>query len=55
MDIRSPLLTQKALLPFLRAERMKNHLEKLRTALQIRHNLTIDIYYQLKELEFENT
>lgn len=53
MDIGSPLLTQKALLPFLRAERMKNHLEKLRTALQIRRDLTIDILSPLKELEFE--
>ncbi|MGH0513118.1 PLP-dependent aminotransferase family protein [Bacillus cereus] len=52
MDIGSPLLTQKALLPFLRAERMKNHLEKLRTALQIRRDLTIDILSPLKELEF---
>ncbi|EOO98471.1 GntR family transcriptional regulator [Bacillus cereus MC118] len=53
MDIGSPLLTQKALLPFLRAERMKKHLEKLRTALQIRRDLTIDILSPLKELEFE--
>ncbi|HDR3887530.1 TPA: PLP-dependent aminotransferase family protein [Bacillus cereus] len=53
MDIGSPLLTQKALLPFLRAERMKNHLEKLRTALQIRRDLTINILSPLKELEFE--
>ncbi len=53
MDIGSPLLTQKALLPFLRAERMKNHLEKLRTALQIRRDLTIDILSPLKELELE--
>lgn len=53
MDIGSPLLTQKALLPFLRAERMKNHLEKLRTALQMRRDLTIDILSPLKELNFE--
>lgn len=53
MDIGSPLLTQKALLPFLRAERMKKHLEKLRTALQIRRDLTINILSPLKELEFE--
>ncbi|MGR5966325.1 aminotransferase-like domain-containing protein [Bacillus cereus] len=53
MDIGSPLLTQKALLPFLRAERMKNHLEKLRTALQMRRDLTIDILSPLKELHFE--
>ncbi|MBE5106699.1 PLP-dependent aminotransferase family protein [Bacillus thuringiensis] len=53
MDIGSPLLTQKALLPFLRAERMKNHLEKLRTALQIRRDITIDILSPLKEVQFE--
>ncbi|KFN02918.1 PLP-dependent aminotransferase family protein [Bacillus clarus] len=53
MDIGSPLLTQKALLPFLRAERMKNHLEKLRTALQIRRDITIEILSPLKEIEFQ--
>ncbi|EJQ94430.1 hypothetical protein IGW_02150 [Bacillus cereus ISP3191] len=53
MDIGSPLLTQKALLPFLRAERMKNHLEKLRTALQIRRDITIDMLSPLKEIQFE--
>ncbi|WP_144611558.1 PLP-dependent aminotransferase family protein [Bacillus cereus] len=53
MDIGSPLLTQKALLPFLRAERMKNHLEKLRTALQIRRDITIDMLSPLKEIRFE--
>ncbi|TCJ81931.1 UNVERIFIED_ORG: GntR family transcriptional regulator [Bacillus cereus] len=53
MDIGSPLLTQKALLPFLRAERMKNHLEKLRTALQIRRDITIDLLSPLKEMRFE--
>lgn len=53
MDIGSPLLTQKALLPFLRAERMKNHLEKLRTALQIRRDITIDLLSPLKEIRFE--
>ncbi|PGD51920.1 GntR family transcriptional regulator [Bacillus toyonensis] len=53
MDIGSPLLTQKALLPFIRAERMKNHLEKLRTALQIRRDLTIAILSPLKEIHFK--
>lgn len=53
MDIGSPLLTRKALLPFLRAERMKNHLEKLRTALQIRRDITIDMLSPLKEMHFE--
>ncbi|CGG07999.1 2-aminoadipate transaminase [Streptococcus pneumoniae] len=32
---------------------MKNHLEKLRTALQMRRDLTIDILSPLKELHFE--
>ena len=32
---------------------MKNHLEKLRTALQMRRDLTIDILSPLKELNFE--
>ncbi|WP_242250627.1 PLP-dependent aminotransferase family protein [Bacillus cereus group sp. BfR-BA-01379] len=53
MDIGSPLLTQKALLSFLRAERMKNHLEKLRTALQIRRDITIDMLSRLTEIRFE--
>lgn len=53
MDIGSPLLTQKALLPFLRAERMKHHLEKLRTAVQIRRDITIDMLSPLKEIHFE--
>ncbi|KEK23396.1 PLP-dependent aminotransferase family protein [Bacillus gaemokensis] len=54
MDIGSPLLTQKAILPFLRTERMQKHIEKLRTALQLRRDtaikilspLTKDIYFQ---------
>lgn len=54
MDIGSPLLTQKALLPFLRAERMKNHLEKLRTALQIRRDTTLEILTSLTgEIHFQ--
>ncbi|MFC3885892.1 PLP-dependent aminotransferase family protein [Bacillus songklensis] len=47
MDIGSPLLTQKAILPFLRTERMKNHLEKLRIALQIRRDTAVDIMSSL--------
>ncbi|RFU63596.1 PLP-dependent aminotransferase family protein [Bacillus sp. V59.32b] len=43
MDIGSPLITQKAILPFLRTERMKNHMEKLRTALQIRRDTAVEI------------
>ncbi|EEM11138.1 Transcriptional regulator, GntR family with aminotransferase domain [Bacillus pseudomycoides] len=54
MDIGSPLLTQKALLPFLRAERMKNHLEKLRTALQLRRDTTLEILTSLTgEIHFQ--
>lgn len=54
MDIGSPLLTQKALLPFLRAERMKNHLEKLRTALQVRRDTTLEILtFQTGEVYFQ--
>ncbi|MEH7464057.1 PLP-dependent aminotransferase family protein [Bacillus thuringiensis] len=49
MDIGSPLLTQKAILPFLRAERMKNHLEKLRIALQVRRDTTVEILSSLAD------
>ncbi|WP_349409314.1 PLP-dependent aminotransferase family protein [Pseudalkalibacillus sp. SCS-8] len=43
MDVGSPLLNQKALLPFMRTKRMKDHLEKLRIALQIRRDITSEI------------
>ncbi len=43
MDIGSPLLTQKAVLAFLRTERMKHHMEKLRTALQLRRDHASDL------------
>ncbi|MCF6139158.1 PLP-dependent aminotransferase family protein [Pseudalkalibacillus berkeleyi] len=43
MDVGSPLLNQKALLPFMKTKRMKDHLEKLRIALQIRRDMTIEI------------
>lgn len=49
MDIGSPLLTQKAIQPFLRTERMKNHLEKLRTALQIRRDTAVEILSPLAD------
>ncbi|WP_242218622.1 PLP-dependent aminotransferase family protein [Bacillus cereus group sp. BfR-BA-01380] len=49
MDIGSPQLTQKAILPFLRTERMKNHLEKLRTALQMRRDTTMEILASLTD------
>jgi len=47
MDIGSPLLIQKAILPILRTERMKNHIEKLRTALQIRRDIAVGILSSL--------
>ncbi len=50
MDIGSPLITQKAILPFLRTERMKNHLEKLRTALQMRRDATIETLAPLTDI-----
>lgn len=40
-DLGSPLLTQKALIPFLSSNRMHTHLEKLRIALEIRRDRTI--------------
>ncbi|MDQ0219736.1 PLP-dependent aminotransferase family protein [Peribacillus cavernae] len=49
MDIGSPLITQKAVLPFLRTDRMVIHLEKLRTALQIRRDTTVEIISSLTE------
>ncbi|TYR81565.1 PLP-dependent aminotransferase family protein [Priestia megaterium] len=52
MDIGSPLLTQKAMIPFLKTNRMKNHLEKLRTALQIRRDMTVEILSSLTTAAF---
>lgn len=49
MDIGSPLLTQKAVLAFLRTERMKHHMEKLRTALQLRRDHASDLLSSLSE------
>ncbi|MGG0175058.1 PLP-dependent aminotransferase family protein [Gottfriedia acidiceleris] len=43
MDVGSPLLTQKAILPFLRTDRMRSHVEKLRIALQIRRDTSVEI------------
>ncbi|WP_259455665.1 PLP-dependent aminotransferase family protein [Bacillus sp. PK3_68] len=40
-DLGSPLLTQKALIPFLSSNRMNTHLEKLRIALELRRDQTI--------------
>ena len=49
MDVGSPLLTQKAILPFLRTDRMRNHVEKLRIALQIRRDTSIEILSSLSD------
>ncbi|MGP4080059.1 MocR-like pyridoxine biosynthesis transcription factor PdxR [Pseudalkalibacillus sp. R45] len=43
IDVGSPLLNQKAILPFMKTKRMKDHLEKLRIALQIRRDMTAEI------------
>ncbi len=43
MDVGSPLLNQKVILPFMKTQRMKDHLEKLRIALQIRRDMTVEI------------
>ncbi|MFC0475982.1 PLP-dependent aminotransferase family protein [Robertmurraya beringensis] len=42
-DLGSPLLTQKAILPFISSKRMMDHLKKLRTALKIRRDLVLEI------------
>ncbi|MEB2299260.1 PLP-dependent aminotransferase family protein [Lysinibacillus xylanilyticus] len=42
-DLGSPLLTQKALIPFLSSNRMNTHLEKLRIALEVRRDQTIKL------------
>ncbi|MFF3024766.1 PLP-dependent aminotransferase family protein [Gottfriedia sp. NPDC057948] len=49
MDVGSPLLTQKAILPFLRTDRMRSHVEKLRIALQIRRDTSIEILSSLND------
>lgn len=54
MDVGSPLLIQKAILPFLRTDRMKKHVEKLRTALQIRRDISVDIFSTISDkVQFE--
>lgn len=45
-DLGSPLLTQKAILPFISSKRMMDHLKKLRTALKIRRDLVLEILTQ---------
>lgn len=42
-DLGSPLLTQKAFIPFLNSNRMQQHLEKLRIALEVRRDRTITL------------
>ncbi|MGE6632424.1 PLP-dependent aminotransferase family protein [Bacillus sp. NPDC077027] len=42
-DLGSPLLTQKAILPFLTSKKMIDHTKKLRTALKVRRDLMIDV------------
>jgi DNA-binding transcriptional MocR family regulator len=42
-DLGSPLLTQKAILPFIQSNKMMDHLKKLRTALRIRRDLVIEL------------
>lgn len=45
-DLGSPLLTQKAIHPFITSKRMMDHLKKLRTALTIRRDLVLEILSQ---------
>lgn len=45
-DLGSPLLTQKAIIPFITSKRMMDHLKKLRTALKIRRDLVLEILLQ---------
>ncbi|WP_342495879.1 PLP-dependent aminotransferase family protein [Bacillus sp. FSL K6-0994] len=42
-DLGSPLLTQKAILPFLTSKKMIDHTKKLRTALKVRRDLMMDV------------
>lgn len=45
-DLGSPLLTQKAILPFIQSKKMMDHLKKLRTALKIRRDLVLKLLSQ---------
>lgn len=45
-DLGSPLLTQKAILPFIQSKRMSEHMKKLRTALQVRRDLVLKLLSQ---------
>ncbi|MFL9651848.1 MocR-like pyridoxine biosynthesis transcription factor PdxR [Exiguobacterium chiriqhucha] len=42
-DLGSPLLTQRAITPFITSKRMMEHLKKLRTALKVRRDLALGI------------
>ncbi|BBP86411.1 hypothetical protein BsIDN1_00290 [Bacillus safensis] len=42
-DLGSPLLTKKAILPFLTSKKMIDHTKKLRTALKVRRDLMMDV------------
>jgi len=46
-DLGSPLLTQKAILPLLNSERMRNHVQKLRIALKLRRDMMTDLFAEL--------
>lgn len=43
-DLGSPLLTQKAILPFFHSKRMEDHMEKLRFALKLRRDKVIELF-----------
>lgn len=45
-DLGSPLLTQKAILPFIKSEKIIDHMKKLRTALKIRRDLVLTLLSQ---------
>ncbi|WP_342044097.1 MocR-like pyridoxine biosynthesis transcription factor PdxR [Bacillus sp. OTU530] len=45
-DLGSPLLTQKAILPFIQSEKIMDHMTKLRTALKIRRDLVLTLLSQ---------
>jgi DNA-binding transcriptional MocR family regulator len=45
-DLGSPLLTQKAILPFIKSQKMMDHMKKLRTALKIRRDLVLELLSQ---------
>ncbi|MDE3839122.1 PLP-dependent aminotransferase family protein [Bacillus methanolicus] len=45
-DLGSPLLTQKAILPFIKSKKMTDHMKKLRTALRIRRDMVLEVLSQ---------